>query len=170
MRMPAHNPSLFKQAARLTRGFTLIELVVTIVILGIGVAGLASLMSQAMVRGTDAIVHTRLVSVGRAYLKEVQGKPYAEGGATSTCSIQQEEGNRMAFDDVDDYNGLNEKPPRTQISTAINQYAGIRVSVSVACAGTELGLSSGNLKRITVTVRDDSGPLQVFVAYRGPHA
>lgn len=169
MLAPVPSDAFGRRLKRATGGFTLIELVVTIVILGVGVAALASLMSQAMVRGSDAVVHTRLVAVGTAYLEEILGKSYAEGGATSVCNIQHEEADRMVYDDADDYDGLNEKPPRTQISSAINQYSGIRVRVSVTCAGTELGLAGSRLKRIAVTVRDDSGAIQVFAAYRGPH-
>ena len=63
------------------------------------------------------------------------GQILRRGRVTSVCNIQHEEADRMVYDDADDYDGLNENHPNPD-RRAINQYSGIRVRVSVTCAGT----------------------------------
>ncbi len=149
------------------RGFTLIESVITIVVLGIGISAIVGLMSVQAGRSATPLLDTRLRQVGRAYLEEILAHRFAETLLpVPSCQIVREEGSRAAFDDVDDYHGIDESPPRTQISSWMSQFSTVRVRVRVVCAGAEIGLPQGAAKRITVTVTDASGATQTYSAYR----
>lgn len=148
-------------------GFTLIELVVTIVVLGIGVSAIVGLMSVNTARGVNPLIDGRLMHVGKAYMDEIRHKRFAETMVPAPgCAINREEGSWPGFDDVDDYHGVDDSPPRTQTSTWMAQFSTVRVRVTVSCAGADIGLPQSGAKKITVLVTDSSGASQVYSVYR----
>jgi MSHA pilin protein MshD len=166
------------------RGFTLIEMVVLIVVLGLGLTGVTLVVNQTVQQAPQALVQTRAMELAQAYLDEILQKRFDEqsgqGGIPrcdstdnmqSPCSstLGPESGeSRGTYNDVDDYNGLNEQPPVDATGTPLSQsYNSYRVQVSVSYAGTELGLSSSRAaKRITVNVTTPLGNVIPVSAYR----
>lgn len=172
-------------AKRPTRGFSLVELVVFIVVISLALAGVLAGINYAVRHSADPMVNIRAVELGQAYLEEILGKRYdersAEGGTprcgqtnppapacTGAGSLGPDAGEagRSAYDDVDDYNGLNDSPPRDPLGAVRAGYEGYGVTVTVAYAGIELGLDQGAAKRITVDVASPLGQHFVFSAYR----
>ena len=157
------------------RGATLIELVMTIVILGIAIAGVVGAFALISGRSADALNQTRAVSLAQLYMDEILTKKFDEltpqGGVpkyTGACNIGPDGGEtRGTFDDVDDYNGLIDGPPATPLAV-LSGYRGFSVAVSVTCAGGDLGvgLATGDAKRIDVTVNAPGGQAFLFSAYR----
>ena len=112
-----------KHAASAAKGFTLIEIVLTIVILGT-VAGLMVPFFNAIVRSPDPAIRERAISLGQAMMDEIMAKRWDEntpigGGPLNTvestrgstapaASLGPDGEARIDFDDVDDYNGINE--------------------------------------------------------------
>lgn len=81
------------------RGFTLIELVVFIVIVGVGLAGILSVVDAAVKSSADPLVRKQALVIAEALLEEIMLKDYSnplDGYAGSS---------RAEFDDVDDYAG-----------------------------------------------------------------
>ena len=167
----------------LTNGYTLIELVVVIVVLSLALTGVTLVINQAVRQSPEALVQTRAMELAQTYLDEIYSKRYDEnsgqGGiprcdSTDTnfkpCSntLGSEEGsNRVLFDDVDDYDGLNEQPPTSIVDgSTLTNYASYGVQVSVVYAGTELGLASNRYaKRVTITITTPLGntiPVSVY--------
>ena len=172
-----------RASASSQRGFTLIELIVAMVALAIVLAALATLVYPTMKRNPEALIQIRAVELGQAYLDEILTKRYDEisqQGGVRPCSaanpglpncsavLGPEEGSRASYDDVDDYNGLNESPPRDALDNARSTYGNYRVQVAVSYAGTDLPGTGGaeDAKRITVTVSSPLGDDFVFAAYR----
>ena len=89
--------------------------------------------------------------------------------ASAPCTLSTEGQTRSQFDDVDAYHNVTDSPPALiESSIDMSQYAQYQASISVACAGTELGLSENRLaKRITVTVRVPSGETRSVAVYKG---
>ena len=167
------------------RGFTLIELVVTMLILSVAALGVMYSLSLGLRHQSDALWQPKAVALAESYMEEILGRRYDErspsGGvppcstATTACSIAAafNDGEvRAQFDDVDDYDGLNEQPPRDVYGNPRSDYDSYRVAVSVAYASpaqvTALGLdSTTDAKLVTVTVSTPESGSMSFSALRG---
>jgi len=164
------------------KGFSLIELIVMIVVLSIALTGVTIALNEAVKQSPKALVQTRAMELSQTYLDEILAKRFDEqsgqGGtprcdsidnAAQSCSNSlgnEEANNRQLFDDVDDFNGLNNSPPVTASGTSLSNYSSYRVQVSVSYAGGDLGLSSRGAKRITVAVTTPLGNVIPVSAYR----
>ncbi|MCP5325403.1 MAG: type II secretion system protein [Oceanospirillaceae bacterium] len=165
--MPA---AVFKQT-----GTTLVELVITIVILGIALATLSSALSAGISRGATPGWEGKALELSQAYADEILGMKFdavqntGGGPLSAPCGISSDGQNRADFDDVDDYNGLSDSPPTLITNTVdMSQYQNYRVDVSVNCAGTEAGFADNRYaKRITITVYAPAGDSRVISFYRG---
>lgn len=165
--MPA---AAFKQT-----GTTLVELVITIVVLGIALAALSSALSGGISRGATPGWESKALELSQAYADEIlamkfDGSQSSGGGPLSVaCVISSDGQSRANFDDVDDYNGLSDAPPQLITSTVdMAQYANYRVDISVSCAGTELGFADNRYaKRISIRVYAPAGDSRLISVYRG---
>lgn len=111
------------------RGFTLVEVVVSVVVLSISVGGLMLAFGTAL---RDSPRPNRLVQAGaiaEAYLEEIlllpMDDPDGIGGETA----------RADLDDVFDYHGLSDSPPEDQTGTALPGLSAYQVDVSVVASG-----------------------------------
>lgn len=64
--------------ARGQRGMTLVELVITIVILGIAAAAMFSAMASITGRSADPMLRQQSLALAEAYLEAISARPYAE--------------------------------------------------------------------------------------------
>jgi MSHA pilin protein MshD len=110
------------------RGFTLIEMIVAIVVLGVGITGVMLAFSTSVRGSADPQVRHQLLALAEEMMEEIQLRPYAAApnAAPSGCA-------RDTFNDVLDYNGYSQ-PACTIDGTAIAALAGYTVNVSVAGA------------------------------------
>ncbi|MDO3723189.1 type II secretion system protein [Marinobacter sp. chi1] len=158
---------------RRERGATLVELVITIVIISTAIAGVVGAFSLISGRSADPLNETRAVALAQLYMDEILTRKYDEqtpqGGVpryNGACSIGSEGAeSRATFDDVDDYNGLTDTPPSSALSS-LSGYSGFSVQVSVSCAGTEVGLAASQAKRIDLVVSAPDNRDFTFSAYR----
>jgi MSHA pilin protein MshD len=131
------------------RGFTLVEMIVAIVILGVGVAGVMLAFSTASRGSADPLVHQQMIAIAEEMLEEAMLKPYAPAANSVPAACA-----RDTYNDVSDYNGYATTNKVCAIDgTPIPALASYSVSVSVS-AGTLSGVSAA--KRITVTVTHGS--------------
>ena len=128
-------------------GATLIELVISIVVISIAVSAVLGLLSSTASHSADSMVLSQAVSIAEAYLEEVSLKPLADPDGADG------EANRVDFDDVDDYDGLVDVGARDQFGNAIGALAGYTVSVSVVPSSALTGVPSADAARIDVRVQ-----------------
>jgi MSHA pilin protein MshD len=148
-------------ARRREQGATLIELIVSIVVVAIAVTSVLGLLTSNVVRSADAMVLEQAVSLAEAYLEEIAFKPFADpDGADGEPA-------RAAFDDVDDYDGLVDSGARDQFGNAIAALAAYTVAVSVTPSAALPSVPAVDAARIDVTVSHPAAPVDIsLTAYK----
>lgn len=131
---------------RRERGATLIELTISIVVIAIAASAVLGLLSRTAGRSADAMIMSQAVAIAESYLEEITLKSYADPDGADG------EGSRSAFDDVDDYNGLNDGGVQNQFGVAVAPLAQYRVTVSVVASSSLTGVPSADAQRIDVRV------------------
>jgi len=160
------NPSSDRQ-----QGSTLVELVMTIVIISVAIAGVVGAFSLIAGRSADPLNQTRSVSLAQRYMDEILAKPYDDRAPSGerydgACEIRDIDRSREDFRQVDDYDELDESPSEYWDSGDDESgYAQFNVWVVVACDDS-LGVDP-TPKRIDITITDPSQNQYVFSAYRG---
>ncbi len=123
------------------RGFTLIELIIFIVIVAVGVAGILSVMNTSAKSSADPMVRKQAIALAESVLEEVLQKAYADPDNTPAVV----EASRTLWDNVDDYN--NQTQAAFSLPAALSGYT---IAISVVDDSTTLpGLTA---KKVTVTV------------------
>lgn len=160
------------------RGVTLIELLATMVIIGIALAAVTASVSGSVSRSADPLIQHKTIKLAQAYSDEILGKRFAEstpvGGVppatdASVCNVGPEAGeNRATFDDVDDYDGLSESPPQLQSGLPLSGYDDFSATITVTCAGLALGLGNDHdAKAIDIAITGADGRASAFRVFRG---
>ncbi|MBN8506180.1 MAG: prepilin-type N-terminal cleavage/methylation domain-containing protein [Burkholderiales bacterium] len=139
-------------SARYCGGFTLAEMLIAIVVIGVGLGGVL-LAFQITARGSaDPLVQRQLQAVAEGLLEEVLSKPFTPqaGAGAGGCA-------RDGFNDVDDYHGYTSSGVCEINGSAVPGLGGYAVNVQVL-ASTLAGVAT---KRIQVTVSRGSDSLQL---------
>jgi len=147
------------------RGFTLIELIVSIAVISIAVTGVLGILSDVSVRSGQSLVQAQATQIASAYLNEVLSRPFADPDGTPI------EPSRALFDDVADYNGLVNGGARDQFNNPIpglTQFT-VTVQVSTPPAGTLGAVPQPSMFLVTVSVTHPTGVLVVLNGYRTQH-
>ena len=144
------------------RGLTLIELVIFIVIILVGLAGVLTVLDTTVRGSADPVVRKQALALAEAMLEEVlsksfQNDPTGNNAATPALGCTPTTAPRCALDtpvdrvnynDVDDYNTWSQFGDQSAIGAAPAALARYRVNVAVAA--WVLNGEAG--KRVTVTV------------------
>jgi MSHA pilin protein MshD len=144
------------------RGVTLIDLIVVIVIIGIALPPMIGLLIQETRQSTFGVTVTRANHLASTLFEEIRSKRGDENAGAPSATLGPEFGEtRATYDDVDDYQGLDESPPKDSLGNDVADSAGFRQQVSVCyVANTDLDTCIGGptlYKRITMTVTDPEG-------------
>lgn len=124
---------------RVTRGFTLIELIIFIVVVGVGLAGIVSVMNTVVKSSADPMVRKQAIALADSVMGEVLQKAYADPDG-----VQGNETTRDTMDDVDDFNG------KTQALFALPAaLSGYTIAITVVVDNATLSIAA---KKVTVTV------------------
>lgn len=139
------------------RGMTLVEVVVTLVI--IGLAGTALIGTLAYLEGTGntSMLQAQAQSIADAYLNEILGRAFSDPDVDGEAS-------RDLYDDIDDYDGLSGAATDERGNAAGN----FQVSVSVV-PGTLGTLPAADVRRIDVTVTYGNNDTVLASGYKTRH-
>jgi len=165
------------------RGVTLMELVIMLVIAAIVLPGLMMYFTESMNHTADAQMQTVGLGLAQELMEEIKAKrwdenvPIPNGVPTPAAALGAEAGESrcdptdagcQAYDDVDDYNGLDSAPPQDPHGNPLPAYDGYREQASVCYVNGPAAVSAGgnnadggtcaaggatsDYKKITVTV------------------
>ncbi|PIE41062.1 MAG: MSHA biogenesis protein MshD [Gammaproteobacteria bacterium] len=156
-----------------TKGATLVELVITIVILSIALLAVVSVYSKAIGQSTDPVIYAKSVEIGQTYMDEILTKRFDEaspvggvpatpvGSLTPAANLGPDtaETSRNLYDDVDDYDFAAAGTPEFSTLALVaggssGQYVNYSIEVSVSYVN--LASSSGELSGLGLTAANSS--------------
>lgn len=180
--------ALINLRRRLQRGMTFIELIVSIVIVGIAASGVLLVMSMTTGRSADPMLREQAILIAESYMEEILAqKFYDPNSATFAVCPVPETGKRSQYDNVCDYHNLADNGCNSALGGACDRQGNIiaglekyNISVTVDSSSLSLGPSvnayaspvdnTGALRVLFVTVRvthDDFPDIDVpLSAYR----
>jgi MSHA pilin protein MshD len=169
---------------RTQQGFTLIELVLFIVIVGIAVSAIGLQIQTSVQHSAQPLLREKGIALANFYMDEILRKKWNEssptgggcvqaggiacaGGAAATA-IGAEAGEvRATYDDIDDYNSLPDPTPRDQTGAALADFTNYTVAVTVNAGVTlHASVAAADTLEITVTVTTPLAETITLRAYR----
>lgn len=157
-------------------GFTLIELIIFIVVVSAGLAGILSVMNTTVKSSADPMLRKQALAIAESLLEEILLKDYCDpdtvvAGSPPTCGAPTVEATRNLFDNVDDYNGYSTTGGIVDLTgtavAGLTQYnISPAVSVALVTAAESSQLNAVGAKKVTVSV---TGP-QVTISLTGYRA
>jgi MSHA pilin protein MshD len=173
------------------RGLSLIETVIFIVVLGIGIAGMAILYNQLTLASVDPLVRKQAVAIANSLMEEIQLRPFTfcdpddalvftETSPLGCSSAAQRESGTIGpegesryadprFDNVSDYHGFTMAGSIQDITnTTINGLTGYSAQVQIVAAGGDFpaAIPADEALRITVSVTGPANTQVVLQGYR----
>ena len=136
------------------RGFTLIEVIIFIVVVSFGLAGILVVSTNAVKSSADPMVRKQAMALVGSILEEILQKEYADpdgaGGETT----------RATMDDVSDFNG--------KTKTLFSDWPANLGGYDVAIAVTPTSLASVPALKVVVTVTGGGNAI-AMTGYRSQH-
>lgn len=166
------------------RGFSLLETVIFIVVLGIGIAGMAVLYNQLTLASVDPLIRKQALAIANSLMEEIQLRAFTycdpddpqvfTAASPAGCGTQEGIGVEAGetryvdprFDNVSDYQGFSMAAIADVNNNPVAGLAGYSASVAVANAGGDFpaGIPADEALLVTVTV---TGPANVSVSLQG---
>lgn len=157
------------------QGFTLIEVIIFIVVVGAGLAGILSVMNTVVKSSADPLIAKQTVAIAESMLEEILLKEYCDPDTVDktttppTCGAHTTEASRALYDDVDDYIGYTTTAGIVDLNgvtvAGLARYNIKSVAVALTTAAQNTALSAINAKRVTVTVSGPQGDI-ALTGYR----
>lgn len=130
-------------------GFTLVELISSIVVIAISVIGTLLAIQHATRLSGDPMLVRQAIAIAESYIDEIRTKSFSSGA----CPAVPGAGGRANFTYICHYNGISQVPT-DQNGNAITGLGIYTVTVSIDSAAANLNGVTGaaNVNRIDVTV------------------
>jgi MSHA pilin protein MshD len=144
--------------AKAMRGFTLLELVVTLIVLAIAVGAIAGLVAQIGGSSASPVLQTQALYLAEGYLEEAALRSYSDpDGINEGCGVS-----RDLWDDVGDYACLaTAAAPTDSTGVAMAGLSRYRISMTV---GAPTVVGGATTRRIEVSVTHVDGRLDLRLA------
>ncbi len=183
--------------AKVIKGFTLVELIIGITVFSIIMMVIIGLIGPQSRLSVEPIWQVRASELAQSLMSEINARAFDNNLANSSTGERCNEsipctasGNlgpdagesRAQYDDIDDYNGLNESGATILSAQGLpvlyngeSLYTGFSVAVQVYYDDNEDGVNDdaggsgaviGNVKRIVITVTTPGGEAITFSSYR----
>lgn len=140
-------------------GVTLIELIITIIIISIALSGILSVVNLTTGHSADPMVQHQAIAIAESYLEEIMLLPVSITPDTSTA------GNRASYDTINDYNGLADNGAKDQNGNTLLGLENYTVNVTV----NDETISTVAMKKVTVTVTRPGTDQIILTGYRADY-
>ena len=144
------------------KGFTLIELIIFIVVVGVGVAGVLSIFTTAVKSSADPMVRKQTLAIAESLLEEVLLKQYTKPADSTAVAYGVSGWSRANFDTVDDYNTYTSSSIRDAAGNPIGGLEAYSVtSVVVRNPATVAECGTTTVKSVKVTISGPQGSISL---------
>ena len=148
-----------------TSGMTLIELVITIVVLSVAFTGLMAAYANIVNRSVDPQIYQQSLNIANSVMEEIAAKQFPASVA-GACPSAGDPNDRPLWDDTCDYNGYSVSDIK-DVAGNDTFIEGYGIQVTVLPDGTTLGFADNNhALLITVTITHPLGSSLSISAYR----
>ncbi|WP_190287787.1 prepilin-type N-terminal cleavage/methylation domain-containing protein [Massilia sp. NR 4-1] len=151
------------------RGMTLIELIVAVVIISVGVAGVLLVFSRSAISSTDPQIRKQMAALAEGMMEEILRMPFAiasNGPSSNSCA-------RDSFNDIRDYAGYSQTSICDISGNVIPGLAGYGIQVAVgqpANPALFAPLAAADLLEITVTVTRTGASNYQLIGWRSNYS
>jgi hypothetical protein len=139
------------------RGLSLVEAAVCTVVVGLMLAAALNASGAARARQQRNQDRSTGLWLAQSLMAEIMEKPYVDVGGLLGLELGETQTKRESLNDLDDYDGLKEEPPRKVDGVAVSGYTGWSRLVSVenvqVATPRQVEGSETGLKRVTVTIK-----------------
>lgn len=139
-------------------GFTLVELIIFIVVVSIGVAGIVLVVNTVVQSSADPLVRKQAIALADSIMEEILQKEYDDPDGLPNVV----ESGRSTYDDVDDYNGIA-NAAFTDLPAEVSAKYAIAIVVDPPA-----DVNGQAMKRVRVTLTGGSESITV-TGYRGDY-
>lgn len=157
----------------INRGFTLVELIAFLVVIGVSMTAIGSIFFYATERSQTPLINSRMLTMAQSQLDEISSRKFDENtptGGIPACGTTIDNAVACAglgldedevltvsstLDDIDDFHLYQDEPDN-----------GFTRRVEVFMAGEDFGVGNTQAKRITVTVTSPQGTSMSLSTYR----
>lgn len=146
-----------------TRGFTLIELVMGIVIVLIIISGLFAALTTIGASSGDPLPRTQAISIAESYLEEIRLQGYASLGS---CPAVPAPGTRAQFIKTCHYQGLVDNGARDQFGNLITGLENYQITVTINQSAQLGGIPAADAQLIKVSVISPANETLSISSYR----
>ena len=122
------------RTSRREAGTSLIELVVAIMVIAIALTGTMLVVDTTSRQSTTPMLERQALSIASAYLSEAVALDYLDPETSNICPAP--EASRSLYDNVCDFDGLDQTGVRDQFDSAITGLEGHRIQVDVVTNAT----------------------------------
>ena len=141
--------------------FTLIEIIVTIVVIAIAATALLSVFSSMVRSSADPMIQQQATTIAEAYLEEIMLRAYDDPQVAESGGAEAGE-TRPTYDDVQDYNSLGTTQVRDQNDNPVAALSDYQVIVTVNPAV----LNTVGAMQVDVSVSHPATGTIVLTAFR----
>ena len=145
-----------------SQGVTLIELVISIVVLSIAVVGVLSALGTIAGRSADPMIREQSIAIAEAYLEEISLSQFSSVGSCPTPSA----GGRANYSHICHYDGLSDVGIVDQNGNLVNGLGNYTATVTVSNSSNLGGLLSAVTLRIDVRVTGPTNETFSLSGYR----
>lgn len=140
-------------------GMSLIELILSIVIVSIALSGILGLVNLTVLHSPDPLVQRQAIAIAESYIEEISLLPITDPDGSNAGET------RSSFDNIDDYDGLSDSGAHDQNGNAITGLENYTIDVTVS----DQTISSVTMKAIAISVSRPGTSTINLTAYRAAY-
>ncbi len=141
-------------------GVTLVELLVSIVIVAIAASAVLGVLSMNTAASADPMIRHQAAAIAESYLEEILLKPLADPDGIDG------EAARADFDDIDDYDGHADAGARDQLGNLLTGLDAYSVSIAVTPSSGLPSVPVSDAIRVDVIVTHTTDIAFLLSGYR----
>jgi len=147
------------------QGATLVELIITIVIISVSLTGILSVVNLTTSHSADPMVQHQATAIAESYLEEILLQNYNDPETPLNPYGSDTGESRPTFDDVDDYHALSDTGAKDQSGNALAGLGNYIINITVNAET----VSTVAMKKITVSVTRPGTQNIVLIGYRADY-